>query len=114
MEAIAKAHKMDSRCVECLDKSPMNVGVGVKGGLAQRIVRLVGNQDQQVSGLLQPAECRDRSVDETKIGWRERGFHASGGGVQDHGVDDPVAVEKDGGPGHLADSHFISFARRRG
>jgi len=105
---------MDARRLQSTDKGSMNVVVSVIRGLAQRIIRLVGNEDQQVPGALEPAECRCCSLSESKVSWRERGFHASRDGVQDQGVEDAVAIEKDGGPGHLADSHFIWFARRRG
>ena len=54
---------------------------------------------------MQPLERGNHAIDEAKIVGGERGLHASRARVQDSGIEDAVAIEKDGGPGSFADSH---------
>lgn len=114
VEAVAETREVDSRRYESIDQSLVNLLVGVVAGLPQRIIRLIGDQDQQISRLLQPEQCGNHPVDQTKVPSRKRRFHVACAWVQDHRVQDAVAVEEDGRAVHCADSHFISLARRRG
>lgn len=65
-------------------------------------------------------QSRNHALDEAEIPGRERGFHPTGVRIEHGGIEDAIAVKKDRGPGdgpdhgpnHLADSHFISLARR--
>lgn len=114
VEAVAEAHEMDFSEHESIDQSLVNRLVGFVTGLTQRIIRLVRCEDEQIARFLQPAQGRHHSMEELKVRGGERGFHAPCGWVQDHRVQNAVAVEENGGAVHRADSHFISFARRRG
>jgi hypothetical protein len=78
------------------------------------MVGLVRNQNEKIVGTLEPEEGGDYSVHEAEVFRRERRLHAAGRRVENQVVEDTVAVEEDRGPGYFADSHFISWRRRRG
>jgi hypothetical protein len=89
----------------------MNLLVGLVAGFAQGIVRLIGNENERITRVLQLQQGGNRAVDEAEVGRPERGFGAPCGWVEDQWIQNAIAVEEDGGPAHRADSHFISLAR---
>jgi hypothetical protein len=107
VQAIPEAHEMDAAFGQCVDELVVNLVVHGITCLAQRKVRLIGNQNERKAGALQLSQCWNGSVDEAEVGRPQRRLHASCTGVQDCRVDDAVAIDKDSGAGYLADSHFI-------
>lgn len=114
VEAVAEAGELHASRSQHGDQLVLDPPVRVITGLPQRIVRLIGSQNEQIPGVLEPEKRGDNSVNEAQVGRGERGFHAPRRRVQNHGVEHAIAVEKNRRPGHFADSHFISLARRRG
>ena len=71
----------------------------VARGVAAGDVGLIGADDDQVAGLLEPAHGVLNAGQETKLG--ERGRRNGFAVALEVGVDDAVAIEKDGRPHHL-------------
>jgi len=105
---------MDARGGQGRDEPLMNLPEGVVTRLTQGEVRLVGNENEGIPCILQLQQSGNHTLDQAKFRRGERGLHAPCAWVQDRRVQNPVAVEENRGPVHLADSHFISLARRRG
>jgi hypothetical protein len=114
VQAITEAGEVNVCRIELRFQFVPDHPVGVETRLTQGIVGLVGNEDQGVAAGLQSLERRKNTVDEAKVLRGERRLHAPGERVEDGGIKNTVAVEKDGWPGHFIDSHFISLMRRRG
>jgi hypothetical protein len=114
VQAITKACEADAFRGQGSDEPVLDGPVGLKAGLAQRKVRLIGNQDQRITCVLETAERGDDAVDEAEVLGRKGGLHPAGGGIEHGWIEHPVAVEKNGGPRYFADSHFISLVRSRG
>lgn len=114
VEAVTEASEVDTGSEQHRGKSVLNIVVRCITRLSQGKIRLIGDQDERKACALQPPQGRDHAVDQTKVMRGERGLHLPRRRVQDHRIQHAVAVEENGRPVHCADSHFISFARRRG
>ncbi len=114
METIPEAHEMDVRSGQGGHEPLMNFPECVVARLAQREVGLVGNENEGIACIPQLQQSGNHTLDQAKFRCGERRLHAACARVQDRRVQNAVAVEKNGGPVHRADSHFISLARRRG
>jgi hypothetical protein len=114
VKAVTEAGEMDACGIELRFQLMPNHPMCVVARLTERIVGLIRNEDEGIAGTLEALQRRNYSVDETEVTRAEWGFHATGIGIEDGGVENTVAVEKDSRPGHFVDSHFISCARRSG
>ena len=79
---------------------------------AERVVGLIGNQDQREPSRLQAEQRLGSAFRKVKIVHRERRFHAARRGIQDERIENPVAIQEN--RFYLSDSHFISLRRSRG
>lgn len=91
----------------CMDGAKLRVTA-----FTQRVVGLIGNQDQREPGRLQPEQRPGSAFRKVKIVHRERRFHAAGRRIQDEGIENPVAIQEN--RRYFPDSHFISLRRSRG
>lgn len=114
VEAVTEASEVDTGSEQHRGKSVLNIVVRCITRLSQSKIRLIGDQNERIACALQPPQGRDHALNQMKIMRCERGLHLPRRRVQDHRIQHAVAVEENRGPDHGADSHFISFARRRG
>lgn len=111
MHAIAKAQESDARGGEGHHEHVVYIAMGLIARLTEGEVGLIGNEDQRIAGVVQPAKGGHGPIGDAKTPRRKRGFHRSGDGVEDRGIEHAIAVEKDCGTDYSADSHFISLAQ---
>ena len=83
------------------------------GRLATRDVGLIGNNNEHVTGRVEPAARVDCVAHQTEVGRRSRRM-ADALGVDPDFVEHAVAVQEDRPAPHVADSHFINATRNSG